>query len=229
MKKILSFVLIFVITISLSAVTFASFSDDSVRIYRKNFTDKYINPYDAADGYYYYFEEYYHYTDETESKIDWVLVYAGDMSYTNTRAKKLVDKRIFIEEKTSNPFPFKYAVYDVKEDEFYEIDDSLLTKYDGLSKALRIAKAGLPLGDVDGDKILTVIDAAEIQLCMAELKQFKDSDDISSYQDMGGQLKYISDFDNDGVRTVMDASAIQIYLVNEGTDIIEPTEPDEMM
>lgn len=232
MKRLLSVVLVSVMLLSVAIIPAFGFSDDAVRIYRRNFTDKYVKPYDAADGYYFYFEQYYHYADEAspdESEPDWVLVYAGDMSYTDGKVKKLVSDRVFFADESSSPFVFKYAVYDVKEDTFYDLDDSLLEKYEGLDEALRVEKAGAPLGDADMDKRLSVMDATQIQMAMARMLEFDAKDDLSEYSDLGGDVKYISDFDQDGVRSVMDATAIQFRIAKIGEDPEDPTEPTDMM
>lgn len=232
MKRLLSVVLVSVMLLSVAIIPAFGFSDDAVRVYRRNFTDKYVKPYDAADGYYFYFEQYYHYADEAspdESEPDWVLVYAGDMSYTDGKVKKLVNDRIFVADESSSPFVFKYAVYDVKEDTFYDLDDSLLEKYEGLDEALRVEKAGLPLGDADMDMRLSVMDATQIQMAMARMLEFDAKDDLSEYSDLGGDVKYISDFDQDGVRSVMDATAIQFRIAKIGEDPEDPTEPTDMM
>ncbi|MBR2715977.1 MAG: hypothetical protein IKB73_07230 [Ruminococcus sp.] len=232
MKKLVSFVLIVVLLVTASVLPAMCFSDDSVRYYRKNFTDKYVKPYDAADGYYFYFEQYHHYVDENDpdSEIDWVLVYAGDMNYTQGKVKQTVSNRIFLADESSSPFAFKYAVYDVKLNEFYPISDALFEKYDGLEEAFlkeEVGVAGLKIGDIDQDKKLTVLDATAIQRANAWLEDYKAEDDLSAYADLGGDLKYVSDFDRDGARSVMDATGIQLYLVEHPE--IDNEDPSEMM
>ncbi|MBQ8860980.1 MAG: dockerin type I repeat-containing protein [Ruminococcus sp.] len=232
MKRLLSFVLVFAMIISVAVIPAFSFSDDSVRYYRKNFTDKYVKPYDAADGYYFYYEQYHHYIDENDpdSEIDWVLVYAGDMSYEQGKVKQVVGRRIFFADESSSPFVFKYAVYDVEKNEFYPISDELFEKYDGLYDAFHREEAGvagIKIGDADFDKKLTVIDATVIQRAIAKISDFNEKDDLSEYQDCGGGLNYVSDFDRDGERTVLDATRIQRYLAQNPNE--EPTEDDDMM
>lgn len=232
MKK-LSCILLVVVLLCASVVpAFAAFSDDSVRYFRKNFTSKYVKPFDAADGYYFYFEQYHHYVDDTDpdSAIDWVLVYAGNMEYKQGKVKQAVGRRIFFADESSSPFVFKYAVYDVDRDEFYPINDELFDKYDGLEEALyreEVGVAGMKLGDADRDKKLTVLDATIIQRASAELAQFDAADDLSDYRDLGGSVTYISDFDRDGVRSVMDATGIQLYLVEHPE--IDDDDDDMMM
>ncbi len=232
MKRFLS-LLIAVVILSTTMISALAFSDDSVRYYRKNFTDKYVKPYDAADGYYFYYEQYHHYQDETDpdSMIDWVLVYAGDMSYTQGKVKQVVGNRVFYADESSSPFVFKYAVYDVKEDKFYPISNELFEKYDGLYEAFdneEAGVAGMKLGDVDLDKKLTILDVTHIQRVCAQLETFSEADDLSAYKDLGGDQKYISDFDRDGVRSILDATGIQMHLA-KNPEKEEPEDPDMMM
>lgn len=217
MKRLVSILIVVAMLLSVTTISAFGFSDDSVRYYRKNFTDKYVKPYDAADGYYFYFEQYHHYEDETnpDSAIDWVLVYAGDMSYEQGKVKQVIADRIFFADESSSPFAFKYAVYDVKADEFYALEDLLFEKYDGLKEAFlkeETGVAGLKIGDIDQDKKLTVMDATTIQRAVADLEAYSVEDDLSAYADLGGDLKYVSDFDQDGKRTILDATGIQIYV-----------------
>jgi len=58
------------------------------------------------------------------------------------------------------------------------------------------------LGDVDGDGVVSVMDATEIQLVLVGNKDY-------AYE----YAEAAADFDGDGVVSVMDATAIQLYLV----------------
>ena len=232
MKKLACVLLVVVLLCASVVPAFAAFSDDSVRYYRKNFTNKYVKPYDAADGYYFYFEQYHHYVDETDpdSEIDWVLVYGGDMNYTQGKVKQVVGRRVLFADESSSPFVFKYAVYDVAKDEFYPIDEKLFDVYDGLEEAFyneEVGVAGMKLGDADRDKKLTVIDATIIQRAVAQLGEFDAEDDISDYKAIGTNVDFISDFDCDGYRTVLDATGIQLYLVEHPE--IDDSDDDMMM
>lgn len=73
---------------------------------------------------------------------------------------------------------------------------------------------GKMLGDMDGDRKLTVRDATYIQKCLAGLMEFPEEDEVRgipvSYDDSPDEnVRYISDFDGDDQRTVKDATAIQ--------------------
>ncbi|MBQ8539153.1 MAG: hypothetical protein IJ433_05840 [Ruminococcus sp.] len=105
MKKFMCVLLTLIMILSVVIMPASAFSDDSQRLYRKNFTDKYVKPYDAADGYYFYFEQYYSYENNDPSgDIEWVLVYAGDMNYTDGKIKQVVGSRVFYADEASSPF-----------------------------------------------------------------------------------------------------------------------------
>lgn len=211
MKKILSFVLVAILLVTIAVPAFSAFSDDEIKLYRRKFTEKYISDYDAADGYYVYHELYYHYVNEStpDGEIDWVLVFCSDMRYTKIDIKQVVGDRVLIDDVQSSPFAFRYAVYDVKEDVFVAVSDEALEKYEGLDKALDEENIGILIGDADRDKILTVLDATQIQKAEAQIIEYSEADDLREYNDCGGDLAYITDFDRDGIRTVLDATSIQ--------------------
>lgn len=57
------------------------------------------------------------------------------------------------------------------------------------------------LGDVDGDSVVSVMDATEIQMVLAEMKEWLSETSVLA-----------ADFDGDGVPSVMDATEIQMVL-----------------
>lgn len=59
------------------------------------------------------------------------------------------------------------------------------------------------VGDVDGDGVVSIMDATEIQMVLAEMKEWASETAASA-----------ADYDADGVASVMDATAIQIALVS---------------
>lgn len=61
------------------------------------------------------------------------------------------------------------------------------------------AEPDFVLGDVDGDSVVSVMDATEIQMVLAQMKQW-------SYE----YAQLAADFDKDGVASVMDATEIQM-------------------
>ena len=106
---------------------------------------------------------------------------------------------------------------------FVNIVDVNPADYPGLSEAITVIYTSKQIGDIDGDKKLSVIDATVIQQALAGVVEFPVSDacEVSEDTDWRARgltkLNYFSDFDKDGERTVMDATAIQMHLA--GLDV----------
>ncbi len=113
---------------------------------------------------------------------------------------------------------YKYAVFDIKEDKFYDIYSlkDVPDKYYGLQENLaKYAETAFPVGDSDGDKAITIMDATKIQRVLAQKDRPLWCDHYVSHVGgtvEDGNLGYISDFDYDGNVTVLDATAIQLHL-----------------
>ncbi len=105
---------------------------------------------------------------------------------------------------------YAYYVYDAMSDTFYPIENVCTDAYDGLLEAMSQLRIGRPVGDADGDKDLTVLDATLIQRSLAELDKLPEED---VYTEMTGTSPWYStayaDADSDGEITVMDATRIQ--------------------
>ena len=81
------------------------------------------------------------------------------------------------------PFSFRYGIYDVKEDKFYDIlrEDFDFSKYDELEETFDSFEPGYPIGDADFDKELSILDATFIQFALAQLSDFHSDDEIYTY------------------------------------------------
>lgn len=191
-----------------------------VNLFEDRFLEIYSDDYESSQpiepgsvkSSHYYEEIYYHYDGNGE--IDWALI--DECSYNKT--KPVMYSAMYKDRILSNggyyPFSFRYGVYDVKEDKFYSIFGSGFDfeKYEGLDEALTAYEPGIPLGDVDSDGVLSVMDATLIQRALVGLYEFKWNDDMSSFSIVwygGDGPKYMSDYDRDGERTILDATAIQ--------------------
>ncbi|MDO4748813.1 MAG: dockerin type I domain-containing protein, partial [Eubacteriales bacterium] len=100
----------------------------------------------------------------------------------------------------------------IRENTFIDISEVDIKNYNGLQECLEVLEIGLPIGDVDYDGELTIVDATEIQRVMANLSAFKESDIIKADILSEDKLVFISDFNRDGERTILDATAIQMKL-----------------
>ena len=146
-------------------------------------------------------------------QIDWVLVHAYLNGPLPRECYAVLGDRVSLAGDCV-PFAVNYAVYDVNTKEFTDICDiEDLSAYNGLEKQIEKLGIGVPIGDADGDKVLTVTDATYIQRVAAKLCEYDDIDDLSGRYQVNSELKFISDFNRDGQRNVMDATAIQRKLV----------------
>lgn len=204
MKKLVSVLLIAVILMSAMSVTVFA-TDYTVDDLFKDqlFYERFIEEYSYST---FYYEEYYHHVDETDenSDIDWVLISAA----TDVMCEPIenpptnyyiIDDIVYGSIYYYQPFETPYCVYDVIQDEFLDIRKIDFDDYKGLRDVFCSDKYGLLIGDIDSDNDVTILDATEIQLILAKLKE--------QYVIIG-----VSDFDRDGELTVMDVTAIQFKL-----------------
>lgn len=158
-----------------------------------------------------YDELYYHHDENGE--IDWALIEQCSYNAPPWEYHRVFKGRVFMYG-DHRPISFRYGIYDVKEDKFYDIIDDKFdySKYDELEEVFNTFNLGYLIGDSDRDGMLSVMDATLIQMSLAGLA---DLDDvlIDYYREYSnGFPTYISDFDCDGERTIMDATGIQMKL-----------------
>lgn len=157
-----------------------------------------------------YDELYYHHDENGE--VDWALIEQCSHNAPPWEYHRVFKGRVFMYG-DHRPFSFRYGIYDVKEDKFYDIIDDQFdySKYDDLEEVFNTFNFGYLIGDSDSDGVLSVMDATLIQMSLAGLT---DLDDVLIDYDgyFNGFPKYISDFDCDGMRTIMDATGIQMKL-----------------
>lgn len=173
-----------------------------------------INPTTPMVGEEYFYKEEYEYADQA---ANWVLVNASAGRYTVEKVYGVFGNRVLISEVSSDPFDLYWGVFNVNTYEFVDLVYAWKDEetFPNLHETFEMLKLGIPIGDMDRDKELTVIDATHIQKCMAQLESYPDDDILEpKYRGVNGYLKYISDFDHDNERTIIDATAIQRYLAN---------------
>ena len=206
MKKIICILLATMMLMSILLVpAYAQEIEDSEYLYEDAFVEEYVGDREVS---WHYEEVYYHYTgDET---IDWCLI-KGEASEGAAAAVLFLKFEDFILRSPSLCYPFdmKYAVYDVKKDEFVDLVDDYdkLSEYDGLIDVLRNLNYAMPLGDTNHDNEITILDATRIQRDVAQILRLYDE-----YSDQRGVTGRFSDYNNDGETTILDATAIQMKL-----------------
>ncbi len=157
-----------------------------------------------------YDELYYHYDENGD--IDWALIEQCSYNAPPWEYHRVFKGRVFMYG-DDYPFSFRYGIYDVKADKFYDIinENFDYSKYDDLEEVFESFNFGYLIGDSDKDGVITVLDATLIQRYVAKLTDFNDQI-IDYYDDSfaeAGFPKYISDFNCDGKRDILDATAIQ--------------------
>ena len=114
-------------------------------------------------------------------------------------------------------FTFGMALYDVKEDTFYDLYTLKdYDHYDGIAEAIDLNGKGKLLGDLDGDDNISILDATLIQRCEINVTDYPESDWINEsdlVNDSFNPIHYYSDFNRDGDRNILDATCIQRYLI----------------
>ena len=211
MKKIVSIILVAVLLFAFMVTPV--FAEESIGFYDPNkkynylYLDEFIEYEVGANresDLLFYHEYYYH--KDANGDIDWVWIIAGANpveEYLDKHAIILNDKVLGCGYYSYRFFYNGYGIYDVKEDKFVSIESVDFSEYDGMEEYID-KNIGSRIGDTDGDKTLSVLDATLIQMANAQLCEFGDD-----YREGYG---YLSDMDRDGERTVLDATAIQMKL-----------------
>ena len=159
------------------------------------------------------YDEVYYHTDETE-EIDWALVYAyNGFGFEDVITDGVIGGRYIYLPSPEHPFTVRYAVYDVKEDHFYDLVDydylkptDVFERYDGLYEVwqtLDLSEMSFEVicGDANGDRDVDIIDTTWIQRYLVSL--------VSKYD----IAETAADVDGDGDVTIIDATRIQRALV----------------
>lgn len=185
------------------------------------YKDRFVEQYNL-DGDYSYREVNYHY--DTNGAVDWCLV-KGEVGgfATDDIEELLFEDFVLYRYHGKAPFRMLYGVYDVSKGEFVDLyhDYDELYKYDGLMDALKNLPESKMIGDCDDDGELSILDATQIQLVLAQLSDTS----IEKYYDSSiGVFRSFGDFDRDGDVSIMDATAIQRRLARLDVPVATPDE-----
>ncbi len=196
MKKIITYLTIGTILLSLVVMPVYAQTNDIEFLYK----DKFIE-YELGDYYdlHFYDERYYH--EDAEGNIDWAFLYAYTSPFAEVRGKFRFGGRVIVTNELCYPFSYKYGLYDVKEDKFVCFDKNIdYTKYEGLEEYVN-SNLGYLVGDADLDYEISILDATLIQRRVAQLVSISDI-----------RVSETADVDDDGDITVLDATTIQMKL-----------------
>ena len=157
-----------------------------------------------------YSELFYH--KDSSGAVDWVLIKGIEATVVPEPIYQIIGNRVIIDSQWTAPFGFGIGVYNVSQNTVASVYDGILDQYDGLEEAFNEYGCGILIGDVDEDGYISILDATVIQRCLAGLRDFPVGDAIQPYGEVGGALKYYSDFNRDGERDILDATGIQRHL-----------------
>ncbi len=173
---------------------------------------KYIKQYDVSLGTHFYEEKCVVYDDNNEPS--YVLLEANNGEGCEQVIAFRFGRIIVYSPAIYTSFTYKFGIYDIKEDKFYDIYDLKDTpyKYPNLEWLLCIYSEIKPVGDSDGDGAVTIMDATNIQRCVAKIGSLSDDDSYFTHESDGA--KNISDADNDGEISVLDATQVQLIVAH---------------
>ncbi len=182
-------------------------------------------------------EQYYHFDDR--GNVDWLVFSCSTYRKSWWSTGFLGTMNFMINE--GEPFLLEFGVYDVEEDKFYDALKAYQSeKYEDLGTILSTVDCATPfirIGDVDGDRIITINDVTLIQKYIAKLIEYPETDTlpfvgkkatiyIYGSKCMVEYIAYISDFNHDGKRDILDATAVQQYIARVPVSIWATTDPN---
>lgn len=104
-------------------------------------------------------------------------------------------------------------MYSFKHNRCLDITDPRIYELEDIERVWTFIGYGRLIGDIDGDKELTVADATYIQRCQVGMSDYPESDINKPIDMVDNPIPYYSDFNQDGERDIVDATAIQRFLM----------------
>lgn len=227
MKKLVSLLLVAVMVLSMGMVSvFAEGTEEKELLYKDKFVgyigfpeedpenDKPFHPSFTK------YDEIYYHVNETSGEIDWALIsvvlYAIN-PWEVVETLQIGDRVLKWWVPGAAVLPYGYAVYNVADDTFYDIQRVKPEEYDGFVEVIDELELGLPLGDVDMDSSVSVLDATEIQRYIAQL--------IEVPYGYYSYIPALADVEDDDEMNILDATALQVKLAQ----LEDCTQPNEEM
>lgn len=213
MKKVISLILVLVLFSSIALMTVHSETTETEYLFKDKFLEKFsISP-----------EQLQNYNEsiictDANGNVDWAFITAYTYTYEEMFYTGIVADVIIRQNFCFYPFTTGECIYDVEKDEFFGI--GYYEDYEGLEEYIN-ENIGTPIGDANNDGKLSILDATYIQMALAQMCEFHESDTLISNS---LPIKYVSDMDRDGKRTIMDATAIQFKLAKLDIPVATPDE-----
>lgn len=215
MRKLVSVLLIAVMLMAVMSVSVFAENTDTQKefLYKEKFAEyvglsEYTPDMDEYSLYFYDYDELYYHKNDVTEEIDWALVTAlttmPPLPWEMVEIKQIGDRVIKWLSPGISAMPYGYAIYNASEDRFYDMEAVQPEQYEGLVEAFEQLNIGHTIGDVDMDGSLSVMDATEVQIYLAKVKDYP-----------YGYYSYIpalADVMKDGNMDIMDATAIQLKI-----------------
>ena len=216
MKRIISIIL--TISVIVLAMAFSTIGANA-RYYTYDYEDEFWQYVKEEENYQHIiggkevYQEYYSYysEDNDTDTPDWVFGYAMLPFVSPGYCCRYLGDYFLYTDGYLEPFQLGLFVYVPQENKFYDIQDAWKMDFEGLDMVLDMCvDEGVYgvhiLGDADADKVLSVMDATQIQLELAGLSKIK------------CDFKLIENFNRDDWNvSILDATAIQMHLA--GLDV----------
>lgn len=173
---------------------------------------KYIGEYDVVLSDYFY-EEKCRVFDEN-GEASYILIKANSGERSDAEIGFRFGNHIIKSNAIYNDFTYGFGIYDLKENNFYDVYDlrETIDKYPKLESTLAFYSKATLAGDCDGDDTISILDATKIQRLIAQLDTPLSGDGYVSHESDG--FCYTSDIDNDGQISIIDATTIQRKLAH---------------
>lgn len=216
MKNLVSVILAVVLVFSTFAVITSAETTHEFQEYELEFVqyleENWYYP-ESFDYGYLYKVAYSHFDGEDDATPSWVIIKAY------TERLDAGNYGIFgdyvLSSSDGMPYGLGYYYHDVETGEFYRFHEAWemgLIDMEELIAVPDVFHISI-LGDIDHDSILSIIDATEIQLCLANLKELE-TDYFFRFagSEYGSSIEHIADRNCDGSVDILDATAIQLSL-----------------
>lgn len=206
MKKLISLVLASILLV-FGAVfpAFAENINSQVSHYQQKLFEHYPNTREAFEYDNLCYTEIGELDVDCDDAIDFAIIHTHFAMAPDALDGGVVGGRYIITPQLYSPFRLGYVLYDIENDKFVPFCDEMLADYPFIEEYMEEFKIGVPFGDADGDRILSVMDATYIQRVLAQLDDFKRHEEL--YGDL--PTDYRSDFNLDGTVDIFDATGIQ--------------------
>ena len=163
-----------------------------------------------SDDLWYLYDEVYMHNDEN-GELEYSLAFGATPNKTEGAIYEVCGDYVLRQDKAHSPDPFGYYIYLSETDSYVTLKEAFELEVANIEEVFTVYGLGELIGDVDGDRILSILDATNIQLCLASLDEFNENDEVIG-EHTDESVAYISDFNKDSQRNILDVTQIQLHI-----------------